>query len=154
MRPREPLPIYHSWPLFDRDQHLSLAPFLNGFDYPFEGASASQGDGEALAERGIGLWECDLADNGLTWTAGVYDIFGLPRQANIVRDDAVALYCDESRDIMERLRAYAIKHRRGFTVDVEIRPSLTRKSWMRLIAAPVCEQGKVVRLLGIKRLLR
>jgi hypothetical protein len=54
---------------------------------------------------------------------------------------------------MERLRAYAIKHRRGFTLDAEIRPSLTGSRWMRLIAAPVCDGDRVVRLHGLKQIV-
>src|SRR3546814_6392381 len=103
------------------------------------------------SRRGIGLWECDLADNSLTWSNEVYDIFGLPRGACVSREETLALYCDESRVVMEALRAYAIKHRRGFTLDVEIRPSLTRRRWMRLIAAPICEGNHVVRLRGSKQ---
>ena len=116
-------------------------------------SSLTMDQGQELAGHGIGLWECDLSDNSLIWSAGVYDIFGVPRDAVISRDEAVALYCDESRVVMERLRAYAIRHRRGFTVDVEIRPSLTGRQWMRLIAAPVCDGTKVMRLRGMKQLI-
>jgi hypothetical protein len=52
---------------------------------------------------------------------------------------------------MEGLRAYAIKHRRGFTLDAEIMPVNGRPKWMRLIAAPVCVGRQVVRLHGIKQ---
>ena len=54
---------------------------------------------------------------------------------------------------MERLRAHAITHRRGFTLDVEIGPALARPRRVRLIAAPLCEDGEVVALQGWKRLL-
>jgi hypothetical protein len=53
---------------------------------------------------------------------------------------------------MECLRAYALKHRRGFTLDVDIHPAGggggARR--MRLIAAPVMEGGRVVKLHGLK----
>jgi hypothetical protein len=51
---------------------------------------------------------------------------------------------------MERLRAYAIKHRRGFTIDVEIRTIGGDPRWMRLIGAPVCEGDRVTHLHGLK----
>ena len=51
---------------------------------------------------------------------------------------------------MERLRAHAIKHQRGFTLDVEINPATGGRRWMRLIGAPVCEGGRAVRLHGLK----
>jgi hypothetical protein len=51
---------------------------------------------------------------------------------------------------MEQLRAYAIRHKRGFTLDIELRPAIGGSQWARLIAAPVCEDDQVVRLHGIK----
>ncbi|HWW56800.1 MAG TPA: hypothetical protein VN047_07910 [Sphingopyxis sp.] len=50
----------------------------------------------------------------------------------------------------EKLRAYAIRHRRGFTLDAEIRPVHAAPRWMRLIAAPVCIEDRAVRLQGLK----
>jgi hypothetical protein len=51
---------------------------------------------------------------------------------------------------MERLRAYSIRHARGFTLDAEIRPAIGGRRWMRLICAPVIEENRVVRLHGLK----
>jgi hypothetical protein len=54
---------------------------------------------------------------------------------------------------MERLRAYAIRHRRGFTLDAELQPAAGGRRWMRLIAAPACEGDRVVRLHGLKLII-
>ncbi len=106
-----------------------------------------------LGVHHAGCWDCDLADNSLTWSGGVFDIFGLPRDAKLSRDAAVAFYCEESRVKMERLRAYAIKHRRGFTLDAGIEAATGERRWMRLIAAPVCTNGRPVRLRGLKLII-
>lgn len=152
MKPTEPLPLHHSWPIFEEKRRFELG----ALDVPIALSSASfpeMVDGKALAERGIGLWACDLADDRLTWTSGVYDIFGLPRGAYVRREEAVALYCEESRATMDRLRSYAIRHHRGFTLDVEIRPAFSGRRWMRLTAVPICEDGRVIRLHGMKHAL-
>jgi len=114
------------------------------------GALSSPEYGWMLTEHGIGLWDCDLDDGALRWTDGVYDLFGLPRGALVRRDEAVSLYAEASCAVMERLRAYALRHRRGFTVDAEIRPPGAKPRWMRLIAAPICRDGRAVRLHGLK----
>lgn len=102
----------------------------------------------------LGRWECDLTDNNrLSWSDEVHDIFGIPRGVAVARDEAVALYTEGSRAAMEKLRAYAIRHRRGFTLDVEIKPARAPLRWMRLIAAPVCEGDHVVMLHGLKFLV-
>lgn len=152
MKFTEPLPLYHSWPLFEREEHLDL-PMGGCADLLTAGAALSARDGEELARWGIGVWHCDLADNSLSWSAGVYDIFGFQRGAPVARQDVLPLYCEDSRVVMEWLRAYAIKHKRGFTVDSEIRPALGRRRWMRLTAAPLCEGRRVVGLHGIKRIV-
>jgi PAS domain-containing protein len=153
LRPTEPLPLHHSWPLFERERRFELGKILACAPAALPAAVARSIDANALAGRGVGLWECDLSDDSLTWSAEVYDIFGLPRAASLRREVAVALYGESSRVIMERLRAYAIKHRRGFTVDAQILPARGRPRWMRLVAAPICEGGRVVRLHGFKQIV-
>ncbi|WP_242127628.1 diguanylate cyclase [Sphingobium sp. Sx8-8] len=143
MRPTEPLPLNHSWPLYALREHL--APVM------LDDRLAN--DEDALAERGLGLWHCDLADDSLNWTGGVYDIFGLERGSIVPRARAVALYTPESRAAMEQLRAYAIRHRRGFTLDVDIRPADGGECTMRLIAAPIIQRNHVVALHGVKQFL-
>lgn len=145
MRPTEPLPLNHSWPLYALREHLSpvlLDPAIARND-------------AALAERGLGLWFCDLKDNSLRWTAGVYDIFGLERDSIVPRPLAASLYTPDSREPMERLRAYAIRHKRGFTLDVDIdQADGTGRCAMRLIAAPVLDAaGNVIALHGVKQML-
>jgi len=144
-----PLPLLHSWPLWDQALHFDLGCTVDvsaiGVATPVERRFA----GVKLA----GLWECDLADNSLTWSGEVYEIFGLPRGAAVTRREAVALYCEESRAAMERLRAHAIKHRRGFTIDVDLRPATGKARRMRLIGAPICDGDQVVRLHGLKLII-
>jgi PAS domain-containing protein len=151
LRHRYPLPLHHSWPLFESAQHFDLGWTNRASVRPPEGKAAAPFDNEeAMARMGVGLWRCDLADDRLTWSDTVFDLFGFPREAAIARADAVAQYCEGSRVAMERLRAHAITHRRGFTLDVELGGTLPRSRWIRLIAAPVCEGDTVVALQGLK----
>lgn len=142
----EPLALHHSWPIFEQARHFELGSVLSC-------AVTDVVQPAQVGELGLhhaGLWECDLSDNSMIWSGGVFDIFGLPRGVSISRDEAVAFYCEESRAAMERLRAHAIKHRRGFTLDVEINAVTGGRRWMRLIGAPVCEGDRAVRLHGLK----
>ena len=143
------LPLAHSWPLSEQGRHFDLGRILNSV---ITDGLIPLTVGE-VGMHHAGCWECDLKDNSLIWSGGVYDIFGLPRGAGLTRDEAVALYSEESRVKMEQLRAYAIRHRRGFTLDAEIRPAVGGKRWMRLIGAPVCDGDRPVRLHGLKMLI-
>lgn len=142
------LPLTHSWPLVEQHQRFDLGCLLGEAGDVLAAPEFHPG---LLEAHGVGLWECDLSDNSLRWTAGVFDLFGLPRSAALERDEIVALYAEPSRSAMERLRAHAIKHHRGFTLDAEIRPVNGPVRWMRLIAAPVCVGRRAVRLHGIKQ---
>ena len=138
-----------TWPLFEQARHFELGHVLNS-------AIIDVIRPEALGHLSLhhaGGFECDLSDNSLIWSGGVYDIFGLPRDASISREECVSYYGEELRAKMERLRDYSIKHRRGFTVDVEICAAVGETRWMRLIAAPVCVDDRAVRLHGLKLII-
>ncbi len=151
LKPTHPLPVHHSWPLYERERFFELGRLHGAGTLD---AVANSADVTAIDRFGPtlpGWWECDLADNNrLSWSNEVFDIFGLPRGAAATREETVALYEDGSRAAMEKLRAYAIRHRRGFTLDVEIRPVTAAPRWMRLIAAPVCIDDRIVKLHGLK----
>jgi len=70
-----------------------------------------------------------------------------------MRDEAVALYAEELRAKLEQLRAHAIRHRLGFTLDAEIRSATGGRRWMPLICAPACDGDRPVRLQGLQPLV-
>lgn len=149
MIPTEPLALHHSWGLWEQPRRFDLGWILNS-------AITDILEPQAIGCLGLhhaGLWECDLSDQSLTWSGGVYDIFGLPRGSKVARSEVVKFYSEHSRQAMERLRLHGIKHRRGFTIDVEIDPATGGSRWMRLIAAPVCEGERVTRLHGLKLII-
>ena len=142
-----PLELEHSWPLWEQPRRFELGHILN---CAVTDALQPRQVG-ALGLHHAGLWECDLQDNSLIWSGGAYDIFGLNRGSAITREQSLAHYCEHSRASLEQLRAYAIRHKRGFTLDVRIRAAAVgAERWVRVIGAPVCEDGQVVRVHGLK----
>ena len=139
------------WPLLEQPKHFELGCILS---CAVIDAIAPDSVG-ALAVRHAGLWECDLADNSLIWSGGVFDIFGLQRGTRVSREETIGFYSEHSRAAMERLRAHAIRHKCGFTLDAEIAPATGERRRMRLIGAPVCdpETGRVMRLHGLKLII-
>jgi hypothetical protein len=141
----------HSWPLAEQPEHFELGCILSSAAIDLVEPVAVG----TLSVQHAGLWECNLADNSLVWSGGVFDIFGLPRGAVVSREEAVRFYAEDSRAAMERLRSHAIRARCGFTIDVEITPAVGTRRSMRLIGAPVCdpESGEVMRLHGLKLII-
>lgn len=105
----------------------------------------------ATALAAIGAWSCDLLDDTLSWTAGTYDLFGLPQEGRIDRRDIVCMYTEESREAMERLRAETIAHRRPFTLDAQIVRADGARRWMRLTGDVICDGDRPVQLYGLKQ---
>jgi len=106
---------------------------------------------QALTAAGIGAWECELETERLSWTRGVYDIFGYPESNPLRRADIVDLYIDESRRHMELARAEVIRSGAPVTLDTEIRTWQGEKRWMRLSINAVREGGRPLRIFGCKQ---
>jgi PAS domain-containing protein len=144
----ESLPLFHSWPLFDAEERMGgaqLEALARLIREPHDASSLA-------LEADTGLWSCDLTrDNALIWTPQVYDLFALGQDEPLTRTAAVSCYVPRSRVAMEALRAHAIHHRRGFTLDAMLRRHDGEMRWMRLSTMPIVADGKVVRLCGTKQ---
>jgi diguanylate cyclase (GGDEF)-like protein/PAS domain S-box-containing protein len=106
---------------------------------------------DAAALALAGAFECDLRDQSLRWTDGVFAIFGLSRDVPLDRQETVALYDEESRDLLDRLRRDAIMTRGNFRLDARIiRPDGTAR-WLRIHAAVRSSNGRATHLYGMKQ---
>lgn len=99
----------------------------------------------------IGVWECTLEGEHLTWTDVVYDIFDLPRGSTLDRAATLALYTPESRKALDDVRSRAIRECGGFTLDAEIVTGKGNRRWIRLTATVEREDGAAVRIFGMKQ---
>lgn len=95
-------------------------------------------------------WECDLSDDSLSWSDGVYDLFGLERGAPVQREDILAMYSAESREELRRLREAAIAECGSFTFEAKIRRRDGELRWMRVTADVAVEDGVARYLYGTK----
>jgi diguanylate cyclase (GGDEF)-like protein/PAS domain S-box-containing protein len=99
----------------------------------------------------IGAWSCDLASEQLSWTDGVFDMFGLPTDEALDREATIELYSEESRELLEQKRSQAIENRDGFTLDARIvRPDGIDR-WIRITAATRGSNGRTETLFGMKQ---
>lgn len=106
---------------------------------------------EAAALVPIGAFSCDLASERLTWTRGVFDIFGLPGDRGPDREAVVGLYAEESRQMLERKRSHAIEARAGFSLDARILGADGHERWIRITAAIKSSNGRARALYGMKQ---
>jgi len=104
-----PFGLAQAWPLDQGARRFDLGLLINCF---LTDALQPQAIG-ALANHHAGLWDCDLKDQSLIWSGGVYDLFGLQRDLPVTRDQAVAHYSEDSRAKLERFRSAAIQDHLG-----------------------------------------
>jgi PAS domain-containing protein len=96
-------------------------------------------------------WECDLADDSLRWSPGVFDLFGLPRGVPVERTAVVDQYMPDSRAELDRLRSHAIATCGSFTFEAEIRRPDGTPRWIRIMADVLTRNGRATHLYGSKQ---
>ena len=97
-----------------------------------------------------GAWSCDLATEVLSWTDGVYDLFGLQRGTSLKRAATLDVYQSQSRSEMEQRRAAAIRTGKGFVLDCQLRTA-GQSRWMRLRVGVDHEHARPTRIFGSKQ---
>lgn len=95
-------------------------------------------------------WECDLSDDSLNWSDGVYDLFGIERGVPVTRESIVSMYSAESREELRRLRDAAIAECGSFTFEAKIRRPDGQLRWIRVTADVEAENGVARYLYGTK----
>ncbi len=99
----------------------------------------------------IGIWECTLPDETITWTDTVYELFGLEPRSPLTRAATVALYTPKSRRKLTEVRNAAIRDGEGFTLDAQINSATGDLRWIRITAIVERQDGIPVRLFGMKQ---
>ncbi|WP_421363820.1 diguanylate cyclase domain-containing protein [Agrobacterium rosae] len=99
----------------------------------------------------VGIWECSLPDETLTWTDTVFEFFDLPPQTPLTRADIVALYTPESREKLRAARNAAIQDGDGFTLDAQIITAKGNSRWIRITAIVERGEGRSIRIFGMKQ---
>ncbi len=105
----------------------------------------------ASAAARLGVWECDLANEALSWSDGTYDLFDLPRGSPLVRKQTLKCYPEESLKALESVRNRALLERNGFSLDAAIVTPKGSRRWIRIHATVESAGDKPTRLFGIKQ---
>lgn len=99
---------------------------------------------------GPGGFRCELADDALTWTDAVYDMFGYEPHRRLDRREVVLQYRGQSREELELVRSEAIRTASPFTLDAEIESVSGERRWIRIAALPEVRHGRVTAIAGTK----
>ncbi len=106
---------------------------------------------QASAAARLGVWECDLVSEKLTWSDGTYDLFDLPRGTALVRGRTLGFYEEDSLRTLQAVRSRALKELKPFSLDVAIVTPKANRRWIRIHATLEDSGGVPRRLFGIKQ---
>jgi diguanylate cyclase (GGDEF)-like protein len=104
----------------------------------------------ASAAARLGLWECDLTTERLQWSGGTYDLFDIPRDTPLRRNQALVRYPADSLKTLEAIRSRAIAERHGFNLDTAI-VTPRGERWIRITATVDGAGDRPTRLFGLKQ---
>jgi len=99
----------------------------------------------------IGVWECSLPDQTLSWTDTVYEFFDLAPQTPLTRDEITKLYTPDSLRQLTEVRDRAIRTGEGFTLDAQIVTAKGNSRWIRITACVEFANGAAARIFGVKQ---
>lgn len=99
----------------------------------------------------MGTWQCDLPSERLTWSSGTYDLFGLQRNAGLVRRHILKSYSEQSLAHLQKVRGAALASGEEFTLDAQIEGPDFGRRWIRISATVERRNGEPIRLFGIKQ---
>ncbi|MEI7848751.1 MAG: PAS domain S-box protein [Chloroflexota bacterium] len=97
----------------------------------------------------VGGWEFSLTSNRITWTREVYQIYGLTLDFDPNNWDAqLSFYREADREILSQAYGNAIGNGQAFDLELGLINNLKQELWVRTLASPVIENGKVVKVNG------
>lgn len=105
----------------------------------------------ASAAARLGLWECDLTNETLQWSGGTYDMFDIPRDTPLRRNQTLIRYPAASLKTLNTIRSRAIAEGSGFNLDTAIVTPNGGERWIRITATVECAGERPTRLFGLKQ---
>jgi len=102
---------------------------------------------QSLAQ--VGGWELDLATGALFWTEETYRIHDTsPAEYAPTVATAVGFYAPESVPVLQAALDRAVREASPFDLELQLITAAGRRIWVHTTCRPVCERGRVVKVLG------
>ncbi len=94
-------------------------------------------------------WEIDVATRDIFWTDYLFELLGVDEEAEPPMEEALNVYLEEDRPIIEQAIEDAIESTEPFDVDLRYRNSENEIRWLRVQGVPITDDaGDVVVVRG------
>jgi len=98
-----------------------------------------------------GGWEMDAETGAMSWTTGMYGIFGVPEDYEPTLKDAVEAYHPDDRDTVRRGVERCREQGEPFDEELRLITAKDEQLWLRVRAEPVRDDGEIVSIRGSVR---
>ena len=96
----------------------------------------------------IGAWTFEPTTGQGRWTEEVARIHDLPSEFEPSAQQGIEFYAEDSRARLSAALAQALADGTPYDLELELISATGRRKWVRTIAQPVVEHGKVIRMTG------
>jgi PAS domain S-box-containing protein len=97
---------------------------------------------------GVGGWEFDLRNQGVTWSPQTYRIHEVDAGYLPHADAEIDFYAPEVRPIIEHAISECIRHGTAWDLELPAVTAVGRPIWVRTVGVPELLHGKAVRIIG------
>jgi PAS domain S-box-containing protein len=96
----------------------------------------------------VGAWEVETDTGEVFWSEHLFDLLGVDGTEEPPLDEALDVYIDEDRPIVEQAVEDAIESEESFDVEARYRRSGNAVRWLRVQGVPIVAGDDVVRIRG------
>jgi len=96
----------------------------------------------------VGSWEINTDTMDVYWSENLFDILGVDSQDQPSLDEALDVYHEDDRTVVETAVENALETGESFDVEARFKRSNAEVRWLRVQGTPTVEDGEVVTLRG------
>lgn len=96
----------------------------------------------------VGGWQIDVETNEVFWSDHLFEMLGIEGDEEPPLDEALDVYVEEDRPVVEKAVEDAIAAGESFDVEARFERSDGEIRWFRILGEPTAEGGEVIQLRG------
>ncbi|MFY0600090.1 MAG: PAS domain S-box protein [Cyclobacteriaceae bacterium] len=97
----------------------------------------------------IGNWEYDMASGKSTLSPLVHKIYGVPVGEDILPEEGISFFHEESRDIITEAYTKLLQDGVAYDLELKVKSRQGKETWVRTIGYPIYEKDKIIGARGL-----
>ncbi|WP_417766589.1 PAS-domain containing protein [Stappia sp.] len=103
---------------------------------------------QTTSVSGVGGWDIDLGRGEFSWTDQARALHEVADGYVPDIDAAIGFYAPEAQPLLREAIRAACEEAQPFSLELPLLTARARERWVRTIGRPICQDGKVIRIIG------